>query len=253
MICAPWDTIDCCDVTPSDDVLMFASEVLFALSGRQFPGICTETIRPCAGRSQLPPNWPYPWYPTRFGGKWLNIGCGCHIGRDCSCGGVPQVDLGRHDVQEIYKVDIAGTTLSSSAYRLDEGRWLVRTDGEQWPCCQDLSKDIGEAGTWYIELAYGTAPPTSGQLAVSKFACEIQKACDGDSECKLPARVTTVARQGVTFTVLDPQDFLTDGRTGLLEVDFFLKAVNPNGLQRRASAWSPGMPGRARRVGVLGS
>ena len=50
----------------------------------------------------------------------------------------------------------------------------------------------------------------------------------------------------------DEQVTVLEG-TGIYEVDLFLKSVNPQGLQRRASAWSPGIPGRARRVGVIGS
>lgn len=251
MICAPWDTVDCCDITPSDELILGASEILYALSGRQFPGICQETIRPCAGPSMLPRSWPFPFYPTRVGGSWVNFGCGCHVSYDCACGGVPQVDLGRHDVQDIQSINIDGVVLSPSSYRLDEGRYLVRTDGEQWPCCQDLSKDIGETGTWYIELDYGREPPTSGRLAVSKLACELQKACNNADDCTLPSYVQNVVRQGVSFVI--PTAILKDGQTGLFEVDVFLQTVNPQGIARRASAWSYGMKGRARRVGVLGS
>lgn len=252
MICNPWPTVDCCDTTPSDANLLAASEILYALSGRQYPGLCQETIRPCAGPAGFPPFWSYAAYPQLINGTWVNSGCGCHVSYDCACNGIPQVDLGRADVDQIFTVNIDGSVLSSSNYRLDEGRWLVRTDGNQWPCCQDLSKDIGEVGTWYIELEYGRQPPTSGQLAASKLSCELQKACDGDPDCALPSRVTTVARQGVTFALLDPQDFLEGGRTGIYEVDLFLKSVNPDGLSRRGLAWSPGMA-KNRRVGVIGS
>lgn len=266
MICEPWATTaeldDCCETTASTAqktrMLQSASEVLYALSGRQFGGLCQETIRPCAGGPSLPgfawSRWSYPWVPVLTGGIWLNIGpaCGCHIAYDCACKGIPQVNLGRGDVTQIFKVNIDGTDLSGSSYRLDEGRFLVRTDGENWPCCQDLSKDIDETGTWYIELEYGRQPPQMGKEAAQKLACELVKACVGE-DCALPARVTSVARQGVSFSILDPQDFLSEGRTGLYEVDLFLKAVNPNGLQRRATAWAPGISGRARRVGVLGS
>lgn len=253
MICNPWPTIDCCDTAPSDDLTLAASEILYMLSGRQYGGLCQETVRPCSGGSSAPYFWPYPTYPVLQGGTWFNIGCGCHVSYDCGCKGFPQVDLGRSDIREIFNVNIDGASISASAYRLDEGRWLVRTDGNQWPCCQDLGKDIGETGTWYVELEYGLNPPVSGQLAAGKLACELQKACDGDEDCALPSRVTSVVRQGITFAVLDPQDFLTEGRTGLYEVDLFLGAVNPNGLRRRATAWSPGLPGRGRRVGVIGS
>ena len=266
MICSPWASVEqldaCCTTTASDqqktDSLFAASEILYALSGRQFPGLCSETIRPCSGGSALPGfswgRWTFPWYPIKSGGNWLNIGpaCGCHISYDCACSGIPQVNLGRSDVTDIYRVVIDSTELSSSAFRLDEGRYLVRTDGNQWPCCQDLSKDIGETGTWYIELAYGVAPPQMGVSAVTKLACELAKSCVG-AQCDLPERVSTITRQGVSMTLLDPQDFLTEGRTGLYEVDLFLKAVNPAGLARRGTVWSPEVTGKARRVGSVGS
>jgi len=266
LICSPWATeteLDaCCTTTGTTqqktDALQAASEILYALSGRQYSGSCSETLRPCSGGSALPGfswgRWTYPWLPIRSGGSWVNIGpaCGCHIAYDCACSGIPQVNLGRSDVTAIYTVDIAGVPLNSSSYRLDEGRYLVRTDGEMWPCCQDLSKDIGEAGTWFIETEYGLAPPQMGKNAATKLACELVKACTG-ADCDLPQRVTNIARQGVSLTLLDPQDFLSEGRTGMYEVDLFIKAVNPNGLSRRASAWSPEVAGKGRRVGVIGS
>lgn len=266
MICSPWLTptdlvaCGCPDATASqiNSAIETASEVLYALSGRQYSGSCSETLRPCSGGSMEPgfswSRWTYPWYPIRSGGSWVNIGpnCGCHISYECGCGGIPQVNLGRSDVTAVYAVDIAGTTLNSSSYRLDEGRYLVRTDGEMWPCCQNLWKDLGEAGTWYIELEYGTQPPTMGKAAATKLALELVKACTG-ADCDLPQRVTNIARQGVTLTLLDPQDFLSEGRTGMYEVDLFIKSVNPHGLTRRASAWSPEVAGKGRRVGSIGS
>lgn len=260
MICQDWidaDYLINCDCPDASEVIVnqaigVASEVLYVLSGRQYSGLCQETMRPCSGNGTIPTGWPYPYFPNLSNGVWLNVGCGCHTSYDC-CGGVPQVDLGRHDVTQIFNVDIDGATLSASSYRLDEGRYLVRTDGSSWPCCQDLSKDIGETGTWYIELEHGEAPPEMGQYAAGRLASELIKSCTDGADCALPARVTTVAREGVTFSLLDPQDFLTEGRTGLYEVDLFLSAVNPAGLRRRATAWTPGMPGRARRVGVINS
>ena len=246
VLCNAWPTIDCCDTAPTADMQLVASEILHLLSGHQYPGVCSQTVRPCSGGSSVPYNWPYPTYPQLSNGTWFNNSCGCHVSYDCGCKGIPQVDLGRSDIRLISEVNIDGTTLPASSYRLDARRYLVRTDGSQWPCCQDLSKNIGEVGTWYVTLSYGVNPPTVGQLAAGKLACELQKACDDADDCKLPSRVTNVVRQGVSFTVLDPQDFLSEGRTGLYEVDLFLSSVNPNGLRRRATAWSPGMTGRVR-------
>jgi hypothetical protein len=265
MICSDWvipgDLVDCDCPDASEKVITQsitqASEILYAFSGRQYPGLCGETIRPCSGGAQLPgfswARWTYPWLPIRAGGVWLNIGpaCGCHIAFDCACKGIPQVNLGRDDITDILAVYIGDDILSSSAYRLDHGRWLVRTDGEFWPCCQDLTRDTGP-GTWRIELEHGLAVPQAGRTAAARLATELVKSCIGD-ECRLPERVTSITRQGVSMTLIDPQDFLTQGRTGLTEVDLFLSAVNPNGLARRGTAWSPEVGGRARRVGVLGS
>ena len=57
----------------------------------------------------------------------------------------------------------------------------------------------------------------------------------------------------VFFPLLDPLDFLAEGKTGIYDVDLFISAVNPNGLMRRATAWSPEVRGKGRRVGVIGS
>jgi len=192
MICAPYlvpnDLVDCdCPDAPEAvilDAILGASEIIYALSGRQFSGSCTETVRPCSnGAGMLPgfswARWTFPWYPIKSGTSWLNLGpgCGCHIAYDCACKGIPQVNLGRSDVTEILRVNIDGTDLSSANYRLDPGGLLVRTDGELWPCCQDLSEDIGAVGTWYIELAHGIEPPQAGKNAAKKLASELIKAC----------------------------------------------------------------------------
>jgi hypothetical protein len=266
MICQPWitddDLVDCCDPDTSSDIINaqieVASEVLYALSGRQYSGSCSETVRPCSGGSALAgftwDRWTYPWLPLKNGATWINIGpaCGCHITYDCGCKGIPQVNLGRSDVSEILSVVIDGTELGALNYRLDHGRWLVRTDGENWPCCQDLAADLDAEGAWYVELVHGVEPPTSGKEAAKKLACELIKACVG-ADCDLPQRVTSIVRQGVSMTLIDPQEFLSDLRTSIYQVDLFLKAANPNGLVSRATAWSPEVRGRGRRVGVIGS
>ncbi len=267
MICADWiteaeliacETVDGATTAINERMITATSEILYALSGRQYSGSCTETVRPCAQGGALPgfawSRWTYPWIAMKSGGTWLNIGpaCGCHVSYDCACKGIPEVILGRSDVTEILKVDIAGVELTSDNWRLDHGSRLVRIDDDLWPCCQDLSEDIGATGTWFIELAHGIAPPQAGKNAATSLATEMVKACVG-ADCRLPQRVTNIVRQGVSMTLLDPLDFMSDGLTGIYDVDLFIKAVNPNGLARRATAWSPEVRGKGRRVGVIGS
>jgi hypothetical protein len=97
-----------------------------------------------------------------------------------------------------------------------------------------------------VTYSYGANPPTLGKMAARRVAIEFVKLWEGDSDCALPQRITSVSRQGVTYTVLDSQDFLEEMRLGIYEVDLFLKTVNPNRAQRRSKVFSPDIP-KARR------
>ena len=264
VLCTPWITTtqldEWCSIPAvatafdEENAVQAASEILHILTGRQYPGICSETLRPCPSPGYLPDSgFPFGWYPIRLGGVWLNSGWGgCHTSADCSCATIPQLALGRDDVQTIDQVLIDGVILDPGAYRLDHNKWLVRVDGDNWPCCQDLTEPTTETGTWSVTVTYGRPVPTSYQNAAAVFACELVKAHVG-VECALPARVQTLTRQGVSMALLDPQEFLSFGRTGLYEVDIVIATANPHGLRRRATAWSPEVKGRARRTPTVAS
>ena len=64
--------------------------------------------------------------------------------------------------------------------------------------------------------------------------------------CELPQRVTSVSRQGVSYTILDNQEFIDELRTGLYEIDLFLKVVNPDNARRKSKVFSVDTP-RARK------
>ena len=153
----------------------------------------------------------------------------------------------KRQVLTVDQVLIDGAAIAAAAYRLDHNRWLVRVDDDTWPCCQDLTEPTTETGTWSVTITYGRPIPQSLKNAAATLACELVKAHVG-VDCALPARVQTLTRQGVTMALLDPQEFLAGGRTGLYEVDLAIAAFNPEGLRRRATAWSPEVKGRARRT-----
>jgi hypothetical protein len=83
-------------------------------------------------------------------------------------------------------------------------------------------------------------------MAARTLAIEFAKLWSDDETCALPQRVTSVSRQGVSFTILDQQDFIQELRTGLYAVDLFLKTVNPDGARRKTKVYSVDTP-RARR------
>jgi hypothetical protein len=74
--------------------------------------------------------------------------------------------------------------------------------------------------------------------AVNRLRSEWSLAASG-KPCRLPERVTSVTRQGVSWTLLDPQDFLDDGRTGLYQVDLMLSSFNRGKARARARVFSP--------------
>lgn len=219
MICSPWVTVDdvaaCCEkvefACDLEETAQAASEILYILSGRQFPGTCEATVRPCGP-------------------------CGCHD--RCSCR-PSQIVLEPQPAVAVTQVLIDGEILPETEYRLDPGSRLVRLNGETWPCCQDLSLPSTEEETYEIEFTYGQVPPVAGKRAAEILACELAKSCTPGTECRLPARVTSITRQGVSMALLDPQDFLNDGRTGLYDIDLFLRAVNPDQLVEAARVINP--------------
>jgi hypothetical protein len=215
-----------------DTAITAASEMMYLKLGQQFPGTCTATVRPCSQPGAFVSPWPWPYIPWRIGGEWVNTGpCGCNLATDCSCRPYPRVNLGRDDIQTIVEVTIDDVALDPGAYRLDQGKYLIRTDGSHWPCCQNLAANSGE-GTWFVELTYGRPIPQAVKDATAALATEYVRACVGDAKCRLPRKVQNVVKQGVSFVLLD--DIMS-----LPEVSAVIGAYNPRGLIAPPSIFSP--------------
>lgn len=74
-----------------------------------------------------------------------------------------------------------------------------------------------------VDYVYGSPPPLDVQRAIDELATELDLAAKGQ-DCKLPQRVTSMAREGITLTVLDPAQFLVGGKTGLYFPDLVISA-----------------------------
>lgn len=214
-----------------------ASFVLWAFSGRKYHGTRTVTERyelPC--RSGL--GTGINVYPILNGSGGVE---NRYIGRLDSCGCAGTIG-GRHTrlrlrgtpVRAVTQVSKNGTVLDPESYKIVNGS-LLQLNGSQ------------DVDGLEITYTYGVPVPIAGQRAARALARELAKGWAGDAECALPDRVTNVSRQGISFTVMDPQDFLDDGRTGVYEVDLFLRAANPDKARNRAKVFSPDKP-KAYRV-----
>lgn len=206
-----------------------AVQVLWSLSGRQF-GVCPVVLRPCSQLSYVSRygGQDFPWYPLWDGGAWRNVTCGC-IGQ-CDWRAPTVVHLSTTTglpIQEVLEVKVGATVLDESAYVL-EGDLLYRTGGIAWPS-QDLSKPLGSEGTWSVTYTRGNPVPAGVGVFVGLLAKEFMNACNG-GKCRLSRRVQSVVRQGVSTEMMNPSAVYADGRTGLDEIDIWIKAVNPHTL-----------------------
>lgn len=245
--CAPWATeadLDLCPCDPAlEDEAIVAqipavSDLLYRMSGHQYPGACTLLFRPvlAVGCGPVVVGTADGWWVPRGIGATLAVNhlCGCSDDRRTIAlpGPVSAVD----------EILIDGVTLDAAAYRVDNWSLLVRHDGGIWPD-QDLELPAGDPGTWTVAVTVGPAPPPSGVKAAVAWACEFAKACDPTlaGDCAIPADARQIIRNGVTYD-LQPADLLNEGRTGIEAVDFFLHAVNPNQLSHGSSVRSPDLP-----------
>ena len=255
--CSMWADInaipDCCsgladpiDVALITSAMVASSEVLYFASGKQYAGSCERTVRPCKQNSCG------CGYQVLSRGHLVGWNGDCWGGYACGCTPLSRVKLAGY-ATEIVEVKIDGIVIDPGEYRLDEHKWLTRMNGSRWPNCQALDRDDDEDGTFSVEYIYGKTPPELGRLAALALACEIYKSCpeSGAAECALPTGVTRVTRQGITIErTFMSRDQHGVWRTGIAAVDLFLNDVNPAGLSRRGTVWSPSSPARyARPVG----
>jgi hypothetical protein len=242
--CAPLDALSAADKARVEEM---ATAYLWNWTGQKL-GVCPMVLRPCRsdcgsgestfdgygprtsgylGRQGAP---PHP-SPALVNGAWIGAQCGTCGSGACSCLAPTTLRL-PGPVAGVAAVVVDGVTLAPTKYRVDPGDLLVRTDGWSWPTCQDFTKDSTQSGTWQVTYDRGEVVPVGGQIAAGVLACELAKAWCNDGSCKLPQRLQTVSRQGVTIVVPDPLDTDT-GATGIWLIDSWVASVT---LPKRGAA-----------------
>ena len=88
-----------------------------------------------------------------------------------------------------------------------------------------------------VDYVYGNKPPYEMQMAINQLAIELDNFFQGKN-CALPQRVTSVSREGINWTVIDPMQFLEGGKTGLYFPDLVLSTYGKR-VRARARSFSP--------------
>lgn len=240
LCCEDWNSFsDAIQAQAAD----YAKLILWAATARQY-GLCELTVRPC-GRFCNGSGWDgyyYDgfggWIPYIWNGVWKN--CSCDGGPNCSCDPTCQVYL-PGPVYSITSVRVGGESLNVTGgdiFVLDQ-QWLVRSNTTAcWPQCADQNLAPGDTMAFEVTYLRGRPIPTALAQAYAVLACEYAKACAG-LVCRLPSRISSISRQGVSISMVDINELLRYGLTGLWEVDQVITALNPNGLKGRTRFYSP--------------
>lgn len=213
-----------------------AVQFLWAATGKRY-GLCEKILRPC--RRECNSFWGGLPFPLRISGEWINISCGSCRGR-CGCSVLS--DFIADNVQSVTGVMIDGESLDpADTVIVYNRRQIVRADNAHWPRCQNLALPDTESGTWSVTVMQGEPVPAGGETMAGILLCELAKACTGDDSCRLPRRVQTITRQGVTVGFQDMFEGLGNMRTGLWEVDAWIESARTT-LGRGASISSIDAP-----------
>lgn len=230
------------DTTDADAVRLLqaavdtAVGVLWALTGRRY-GAQRLLARPCPRVQDTVNDYGVGGHvghftPVLLSGQWLNVACG----GGCQSDGPGAVRL-PGPVLRVERVDVEGVAIDPSSWRV-EGDRLLRVNGHAWPS-QDLQRPYGEPGTWGVWYLRGVEAPVGAASMVASLAGELYNAVNNPAKCRLPKGWTSVQRQGVTVRRVDPAQLLAAGRTGLPDVDLWIKTLNPAGLATSARVASP--------------
>lgn len=203
-----------------------ATELLVQLTAGMFPGVYQITEMYDTRTAMAVGIERYPALLHGVDYQTVNRGCDCD-----SCGVMHRIRLRGQRVRHILSVVVNGQPLRPTDYVLLDHSVLGFLTGVA--CC---------AACVTVRYEYGALPPASGHLAALKIANELIESLEPDGDCTLPQRVTSVSRQGVSWTLLDTQDFLEQGRTGIYEVDLFLKTYNPANALRPSRVYSVDRP-----------
>lgn len=242
--CSTWDVVLPCEISGVDAVTTgnaarAATEILWALSGRQF-GECEVEFWPCRQECAPMPVGYSGYYDSDWSTQriWYTPPCANSCAGACTCTNESRFTLPR-PIASIVSITIEGSVVPTGSYEIHGAQTVVRTDGLLWPACND--------GSWSVVARFGKAVPTLGLLAGGELTCEFIKMFRNVKECRLPQRVQNVTRQGVTMAFLDPLTFLEKGRVGLYLADLFISAFNPYGLKQPSRIRNPDMPAAVRR------
>ena len=150
-------------------------------------------------------------------------------------------------IEVVARVEALSLCSTDAPVLLDnETQWCWRGDNHISFCCStDVYTKLCNCREDAVRVYYQTKDnlPPGTQGKVMWLAEQYMLASTGQA-CALPERVTSITRQGVSWTMLDPMDFLSAGLTGVGRIDTWLTTVRRE--HPSASAYDPYLSDRLR-------
>lgn len=204
----------------AQEAAQFASWILYKLTGEKYPGIRTSTewlgvrgAEPTAC-STFTDYGDFTWVSRINGSPYKTI------------------KLRGQPVVSITSVEDSNGLVDPAAYTLVNHASIMSVANPGWDAYNGI----------VVTYQHGTKPPAAGKTAAITLAEQLILAIDDDESCKLPRNVQSITRQNISMQLLDPLQFLENGRVGLYEVDLFIAAANPNKSKKRARVFSAQLP-----------
>ena len=213
-----------------------SSGILFNLTGEKFQGIHTTT------EVISNPTMPTGTYgPQVIGGEMYNLPVRTVSGvkyTEDSCFR-REMRLRHGPVHQVFSLKADGVEIPRDSYSLRNNSYLVKKGRNgYWDFCSTHEFEV--------TYEYGANPPIAGIEAAIDLGNEMILAFDGSDLCKLPQRITSMTRQGISINVADPEEYFADGRVGIYSVDMFIKAYNPSKAKKKSKVFVPGAPRQER-------
>lgn len=152
-----------------------------------------------------------------------------------------EIGLRRTPLTAIDKVELVQGCGRTAPQLIDPSEYcIVRSQTISFCCGNAIGRGLIEwpYGTWHdwwrpcgcnddaVRITYqigGNLPP--GTESMILWLAEQFLRNDAGDSCSLPERVTSISRQGVSWSMLDSMDFLDKGLTGVGRIDQWLAAV----------------------------
>jgi len=211
----------------TDWAVRTASWILYKLTAEKYAGVQTTT-----DSYSLNDSGELKFQPQLINGQMYNLPANIATTSNT------QLRLRRQPVISIVDVFSGGVEIPLTDIELRNNAFIMRKD--KTPFVLSPQEEL------VVTYTHGSPPPIAGKRAAVRLANELILAEKQDPNCALPDSVTSINRQGISYTLLDPQVYIEKGRTGVYEIDMFIYGANPRGALKKPNVYTAARPNGSR-------